>query len=105
MPPLRGETRGFGLGRGGWELEVAKRKLGLKSSDVHGSGTTTLITKVRVELFPRVSVAEQLTVVAPIGNIEPDVEEHATGRTPSTSSNALAVNVATAPAGFVAVSR
>src|SRR5262245_11581078 len=44
-----------------------------------------------------------MTVVTPIGNVLPGAGMQVTGRTPSTRSVAVAVNVTTAPAGVVAV--
>ena len=52
--------------------------------------------------LPALSAAEQITVVAPDGNVEPEVGVHATGTEPSTRSVAEAVNVTTAPLGLVA---
>jgi len=39
---------------------------------------TTCTVKLFVALFPAASVAEQFTVVVPIGNAEPDAGEHVT---------------------------
>jgi len=55
-----------------------------------------------VALLPWASVAVQVTVVGPTGNVEPDGGLHVTGRGPSTRSIAFAANVTTAPLGPVA---
>jgi hypothetical protein len=47
-------------------------------------------------------VDEHVTVVVPIGNTEPDSEEHVTVTGAPPASTAVAVNVATAPSGEVA---
>jgi len=50
-------------------------------------------------------VAEQVTVVSPSGNVDPDAGVHVTGIAPSIGSAAVAANVATAPDGPVASTR
>ena len=53
-------------------------------------------------LFPCASVAVQVTVVAPKGNVLPEAGLQLTATLPSTMSTALAVKVTTAPAALVA---
>ena len=55
------------------------------------TGNTTLAVS------PAWFVAEQLTIVRPIGKMEPDAGAHVTGVTPSTGSIAFAWNVTTLP--------
>ena len=62
----------------------------------------TVTVNEPVLVFPRVSAAEQLTVVVAIGNVEPEAGVHVTGREPSTRSVAVAVNETTLPAELVA---
>src|SRR6185295_8984099 len=64
--------------------------------------STTVTVNVRLELFACVSVAEQVTVVAPKWNVDPLTGVHATALGPSKTSVADAVNVNGAPAGLVA---
>ena len=64
----------------------------------------TVTVKKPVLVLPRVSAAEQLTVVVAIGNVEPEAGVHVTGREPSTRSVAVAVNETTRPAELVASS-
>src|SRR5256885_2528201 len=62
------------------------------------------MTKLPVAVLPRVSLAEQFTVVAPTGKPNPDAGTHDTSRAPSTRSLAEDVNVtgvATAVASVV----
>jgi hypothetical protein len=59
--------------------------------------------KLADALLPAVSVAVQLTVVAPVGNVPPDAGVHATATGPSTKSLAVgSVYVTAAPALDVA---
>jgi hypothetical protein len=59
--------------------------------------------KLAEALLPAASVAEQLTVVAPVGNVAPDAGVHATAIGPSTRSVAVgSVYVTAAPALDVA---
>ena len=53
-------------------------------------------------MLPAASVAEQLTVVVVIANVEPEAGVHVTGTGPSTLSVAVTVKVTTAPDGLVA---
>jgi hypothetical protein len=53
-------------------------------------------------VLPALSVAEQVTVVVPDGNVEPEAGAQVTGTEPSTRSEAEAENVTTAPPGLVA---
>ena len=64
--------------------------------------STTVITKLPVAVLPLRSEAEQITVVVPSANIDPDGGVHVTGRCPSTLSFAEAKNVTSAPAAPVA---
>jgi hypothetical protein len=58
----------------------------------------TVTVKVLVAVFPEWSVAVHVTVVVPIGNVEPDAGEQVTGTAPSMSSVAVGVGyVTTAP--------
>src|SRR5213075_2007287 len=69
-------------------------------------GTVAVLTvtgKDPVAVLPLVSVAEQETVVVPIGNVLPEAGAQVTGRGPSTRSDAVAADVTIAPAGEVAV--
>ena len=61
-----------------------------------------MTVKLPFAVLPRVSDAEQLTVVVPMGKVLPEGGTQITGRGPSTMSVADAVNVATAPEGPVA---
>lgn len=71
---------------------------------IGGVVSRTTIVKLPDEEFPCVSEEEQLAVVVPMANVEPDAGAHTTGRVPSTMSVALAVKLATAPVGPVASS-
>ena len=51
---------------------------------------------------PPLSVTVQLTVVVPIGNVEPDGGTHTAAIEPSCGSLPFAVNVTTAPSALVA---
>src|SRR6266581_3486310 len=57
----------------------------------------TVTWKLPFTLFPRLSPAEQLTVVSPSGKVEPEAGEHSTETGPSTRSRAVALKVALAP--------
>ncbi len=61
------------------------------------STRVTVTVKLSLAVFPLLSVAEQLTVVVPIGKVEPEAGEHVTATLPSTRSVAEAVNVTTVP--------
>ena len=68
---------------------------------VHPAATVTV--NEQLPELPDVSLAEQVTVVTPIGKLLPEAGEHVTGRAPSQASLAVAENVAVAepePAGF-----
>jgi len=52
---------------------------------------TTVMWNVFVDVFPRVSDDVHVTVVVPIGNVDPEGGLHVTGWAPSTRSVALAV--------------
>jgi hypothetical protein len=56
-----------------------------------GAAFVTVTEKDPAEPFPRLSVAEQLTAVAPLGNVEPDAGAHDTATPPSTRSFAEAL--------------
>lgn len=62
----------------------------------------TVTVNVFVPVLVCVSVAEHVTVVVAIGNVDPLAGVQLTGRTPSTMSDAVAVKVNAAPAGPVA---
>jgi hypothetical protein len=62
----------------------------------------TVTVKLPVAVLPDESVAEQLTVVVPIGNVEPEAGVHVTSTEPSTLSVAVALYVTTAPDELVA---
>ena len=64
--------------------------------------STTVTLKLPVLVLPVLSVAEQLTMVCPIGNNEPEAGKQVTGTEPSTASRAEAVKVTTAPEAFCA---
>jgi hypothetical protein len=57
---------------------------------VSGGGLTVTV-KLPLAVFPAESWAEQLTVVVPTGNVEPEEGEHDGVTGPSTSSFAVAV--------------
>ena len=59
----------------------------------------TVTVKLQLELLPEASVAVQVTVVEPFGNTEPDGGLHTTPGFGSQLSDAVAVNVDTAPLG------
>ncbi len=62
----------------------------------------TVTTKLPSRVLPRVSLVEQFTVVAAIGNKAPDAGVQMTAREPSTESTAVAENVTCAPEAPVA---
>ena len=77
----------------------------LDGLDIDAAGAVvsrTVTVKLPVAVFPDKSVAEQLTVLVPIANIDPEVGVHDTLRAPLTKSVALAVNVTVAPDALVA---
>jgi hypothetical protein len=57
----------------------------------------TVTLKLPFAVLPAPSVALQLTVVVPIGNVDPDEGEQLTATLPETASLADAENVTTAP--------
>src|SRR5437879_5280894 len=60
----------------------------------------TVTLKLLLAVFPWASVAEQVTVVVWIANVDPDAGAQVTGRLPSTLSLAVGlVYVTTAPLG------
>jgi hypothetical protein len=65
------------------------------------AGVTVTLNDPDAEL-PALSLAEQVTVVVPSGNVEPEAGVHVTGTEPSTGSEAEAVNLTTAPLALVA---
>ena len=67
-----------------------------------GISSATVTMKLPFAVFPRESVAEQLTVVCPRGNIEPETCEQAAITGPSTKSLAEVVKLTTAPEALVA---
>jgi hypothetical protein len=62
----------------------------------------TAMVKVPEAGFPAASVAVHVTVVVPMGNVEPDIGVQLGVSGPSTASSAVAVKVATAPELLVA---
>jgi hypothetical protein len=64
---------------------------------------TTLTRKLPVAVFPRVLVAEQVTVVVPTENTVPDAGEQFTANVPSTTSDAEAVYLTLVPASVVVI--
>lgn len=65
--------------------------------------SSTVTTKDVWAALPRVSLAEQITVVGPSANVLPDAGAQLTGRTPSTTSDAVGfVYVTIAPLDPVA---
>jgi hypothetical protein len=82
----------------------------LVASAVIGAGTVitggvvswTVTVKVALAALLAASWAEQLTVVLPTGNIDPEARVHATGTEPSTRSVAVTVKLTVAPFGPVA---
>src|SRR5262245_13022415 len=67
-----------------------------------GDVSTTVTLKLPEAVLPAVSVAEQLTVVAPRANVLPEDGAHVTVGLRGSVSVALAVKVTTAPAALVA---
>src|SRR5919201_43276 len=67
------------------------------------STSVTVTLKLPVALFPCLSVAEQVTVVVPTGNLLPESGLQSTGTDPSRLSVAVAENVTTLPLGSVVV--
>jgi hypothetical protein len=64
--------------------------------------SVTVTVNEAAPLLPRASVAVQLTVVAPTGNVDPLAGVQVTGRGPSTPSLADAVKLNVAPVAAVA---
>src|ERR1700716_733687 len=62
----------------------------------------TVTLKLRLEEFPRESLAEQVTAVVPRANVEPEAGAQDGVTAPSTRSDALAVYSTTAPDAPVA---
>ena len=84
LGPLEGCTMGAGSVRTG--LTVSR----------------TVTVNVRVPVLPAASVAVQVTVVVPSGNVAPEAGAHAAATAPLTRSVAVTVNGTTAPADEVA---
>ena len=96
---MRGELHGANA------AESSEQVVRLNASDVQVNGAfcevetaggATVITTIdtvtvndAVAMFPGRSLAEQVTVVVPSGNNEPDSGTHDTGRGPSTASMAV----------------
>ena len=57
--------------------------------------SVTVTVNEPVDVLPAASDDEQVTVVTPIGNDEPEAGVQTTGRAPSTASSAEALNVTT----------
>jgi hypothetical protein len=91
-------------------LKVAIAPAGLVAASVSLAGrvrtgavlSPTVTVKVPEAAFPAASVAVQVTVVVPIGNVDPEAGVQTTATGPSIASTAEAVNVAIAPAALVA---
>jgi hypothetical protein len=62
----------------------------------------TVTVNVPDAVFPAASLAEQVTMVVPIGKVDPEAGAQVTERFPLTASTAVAMNVTTAPAALVA---
>jgi len=67
-----------------------------------GVVSPTVTVKLPLALFPRESVAEQVTVVVPGGKFEPEAGEQVMGTGPSTRSFAETVKFTTVPEAFAA---
>jgi hypothetical protein len=67
------------------------------------SAVSIVIVNERLALLPWLSLAAQVTVVAPIANVVPEAGAHTAGRVPSTRSEADTVKATAAPDGAVAV--
>ena len=65
--------------------------------------STTVTVKLPLAVFLRESVAEQLTVVVPMGNVEPEAGKQVTATAPSTLSFAETAKVAGAPEALTAL--
>src|SRR5262249_14957280 len=79
-------------------VNVTDAPLGPVASFVMFAGTVStgaapllviVTVNVAVRVLPRVSEAVQVTVVVPVGNVEPDAGVHVTVRGPSTRSLAV----------------
>jgi hypothetical protein len=81
---------------------VASAVMFAGSVSTAGVVSCTLLEKLALPVLPRLSVDEQVTVVVPMGKVEPDGGLQVTGREPSTKSLAEAANVTTLPVGPVA---
>ena len=68
-----------------------------------GASPITVMVKLPCAVFPCESVAEQLTVVVPMGNREPEAGTQVTGTGPSTKSFAEATKLTTTPDAFGAI--
>jgi hypothetical protein len=92
-------------------VKVTTAPLGPVASTVMSPGTVTtggvfcwtVTAKNPVAVFPALSVAEQVTLVVPSGNAEPEAGVQVTGTEPSTRSEAEAENVTIAPLAPVAL--
>jgi hypothetical protein len=102
-PSTRSEAVGFEY--------VAVAPVGPVASTENEAGTpasaggvvsTTVIVNEPVAMLPEASVAEQVTVVVPSGNVEPEVGSHSTATGPSTRSEADGLKATAAPAELVA---
>ena len=82
---------------------VASRVIAAGSVNTGGVVSRTVIVKDGAATFPVASLAEQVTVVVPSGNVDPLVKLHETVGAGSTMSLAVGTaNMATAPVGMVA---
>ena len=78
---------------------VASTVRSLDGSTTGALVSTTFTVKLAVPVNSVLSVAEQLTVVEPSANVEPDTGAHATVRLTPAASTAVAWYVTTAPSG------
>lgn len=85
--------------RPGGRCSVAARFCSNRSSICCADLTVTV--KLPFAVFPRLSLAEQLTVFVPAANVDPLAGVHVGVLAPSTRSAAETVNVTVAPAGLV----
>src|SRR3954452_14829111 len=88
-----------------WSVLGSSVTLGVSETMLGAVLSRTVMIVVSVSVLPELLVAEQVTSVAPSGNIDPDAGTHVTGNSPSNGSTAEATKVTIAPAGPVASTR
>ena len=88
-----------------WSVLGSTVTLGVRLTMVGSVVSRTVMIAVSVSVLPELLVAEQVTSVAPSGNIEPEAGAHVTGSVPSNGSVADASKVTIAPADPVASTR